>query len=197
MSKVSGLTGSELWRASSVRLGLIATGGRGNSAAKMSERDAANLLIAVNVANTARVAPRIVERYRGLRARSATFDADFGAEFEKLLRAARTRTMANFVANLVRLAPRRSPLASTLYDAEDYEMEIRFKKPTPGVTIDVTVPREEITVPISFYERREGRPTAVSDLVIGFAITERTIFAVGKLLRGGRGQQRASSRFRE
>jgi hypothetical protein len=177
--------------------GLIATGGRGNWAAKMSERDAANLLIAVNVADTARVAPRIVERYRGLRARSATFDADFGAEFEKLLRAARTRTMANFVASLVRLAPGRSPLASTLYDAEDYEMEIRFKKPTPGVTIYVAAPREEITASISFYERREGRPTAVSDLVIGFAISQRTIFAVGKLLRGGRGQQRASSRFRE
>ena len=36
---------------------LIATRGRGKSAAPMSERDAANLLIAVNVADTARTAP--------------------------------------------------------------------------------------------------------------------------------------------
>ena len=78
-------------------------------------------------------------------------------EFEKLLLAARTGTMANFVADLVRLAPRRSPLASNRYDAEEYEIEIGFKKPTPRVTIDVAVPREEMTASISFTSATKAR----------------------------------------
>ena len=47
--------------------GLIATYGRGTSAAKMGLADAANLLIAVNAAETARGAPEIVRRYRASR----------------------------------------------------------------------------------------------------------------------------------
>lgn len=46
---------------------LIATHGRGTSAAKMGVADAANLLIAVNAADTARGAPDLVRRYRALR----------------------------------------------------------------------------------------------------------------------------------
>ena len=99
--------------------GYIATRGRGNSAAEMSDRDAANLLIAVNAAGTARIAPQIVQRYRRLPARSKLWVTQFGTEFEKLLFAARTGTMADFVASFVRLAPARSALASTRYDMDD------------------------------------------------------------------------------
>jgi hypothetical protein len=46
--------------------GYIAQGGRGRSAAKMSVRDAANLLIAVNGCALAKEVPTRVEQYRGL-----------------------------------------------------------------------------------------------------------------------------------
>jgi len=163
--------------------GLIATRGRGMSAAEMSVGDAANLLIAVNVADTARTAPEMVKRYRRLRASSKTWSAYFGTEFEKLLAAARIGTMADSVAHLVRLAPGRSPLVSNRYDAEEYEFEIGFRKPLPAVTIYVAAPRGERPDAIRFSERAENSSAIVSDRIVGVAITERTIFAVGELLR--------------
>ena len=48
--------------------GLIATHGRGPSAAKMSLTDAANLLIGVNATNVAADAARVVKEYRRLQA---------------------------------------------------------------------------------------------------------------------------------
>jgi hypothetical protein len=48
--------------------GLIATGGRGTSAATMSLTDAANLLIGVNTVTTAVEAAKAVSAYRGLEA---------------------------------------------------------------------------------------------------------------------------------
>lgn len=47
--------------------GLIAQGGRGRSAAQMSTRDAANLLIAVNACAYAKDVPTLVPAYRDLR----------------------------------------------------------------------------------------------------------------------------------
>ena len=177
--------------------GYIATRGRGNSAAEMSDSDAANLLIAVNGAATARAAPQVVERYRRFRARSKLWVTQFGTEFEKLLFAARTGTMADFVAGFVRLAPGRSPLASTRYDAEEYEIEIRFLKPIPEVKIYIAAPRGGTPDLIEFSERDANSSASPSDRTIDVVITERTIFAVGKLLRGSNGPQRASSRIRE
>lgn len=168
---------------------LIATRGRGKSAAPMSERDAANLLIAVNVADTARTAPEMVKRYRRLRASSKTWRAYFGTEFEKLLSAARTGTMADVVADLVRLAPGCSALASNRYDAEEYEIEIRFRKPISEVTLYVTAPRggkADAISTIRFSERAENSSATVSDRIVNVSITERTIFAVGELLRDRR-----------
>src|SRR5262249_2541293 len=46
--------------------GLIATGGRGTSAATMTARDAANLLIAVNATTVAVDAPNTTRTYRAL-----------------------------------------------------------------------------------------------------------------------------------
>jgi hypothetical protein len=169
---------------------LIETRGRGLSAANMSDRDAANLLIAVNVADTARTAPRIVERYRGLRADSRARNARFGPEFETLILAARTGTMAAVAAHLVRLAPGRSRLASRRYDVEDYEILIKFHKPIPKVSFYIAAPRGETPDLIEFFERAENSSAIGSDQIVEVAITERTILAVGELLRGN-GQQRA------
>ena len=53
--------------------GLIKTGGRGNSAARMDFEDATNLLIAVNTARSIREAPLMVSKFRALQA----WDGDF------------------------------------------------------------------------------------------------------------------------
>ena len=45
----------------------------------MTDRDAANLLIAVNVADTARAAPKTVELYGRLRASSKTWSSKLGS----------------------------------------------------------------------------------------------------------------------
>src|ERR1700704_3688635 len=53
--------------------GFITTGGRGPSAARMTYRDAANLIIAVNASPTAREAPHTVQVYRALESWSRSF----------------------------------------------------------------------------------------------------------------------------
>jgi hypothetical protein len=67
--------------------GLITSRGRGPSAAEMNEADAANLLIAVNAAETARAAPDTVRRFRALRMSHENQRA-FGAVLEEMIAAA-------------------------------------------------------------------------------------------------------------
>lgn len=163
--------------------GLIATLGRGMSAAKMTPRDAANLLIAVNVAGTARTAPKIVDRYRRLRTTSSTRSVYFGIELEKLIAAAGTGTIADFVSSLLSRASRRSPLVSRRYDPEDYEIAIKFRKPISLVTLYVAAPRGETPDEVAFSQRAENSSVSVPDRTVDVVITQRTIFAVGGLLR--------------
>ena len=163
--------------------GLIATLGRGMSAAKMTPRDAANLLIAVNVAGTARTAPEIVDRYRRLRTTSSTRSVYFGIELEKLIAAAGTRTIADFVSSLLSRASRRSPLVSRRYDPEDYEIAIKFRRPIPLVTLYVAAPRGETPDEVAFSQRAENSSVSIPDRTVDVVITQRTIFAVGGLLR--------------
>ena len=155
---------------------LIATGGRGTSAAEMSEKDAANLLIAVNVADTAPTAAEMVEQYRRLRASSNTSSGYFGTELEKLLSGAGMGEMANSVRSLVRLAPGRSPLLSSRYAPEEYLIDVKFIKPNSFVTIVVAAPRGE-TKPdrIEFFQRAESSAAISPDRIVEVRITERTI----------------------
>lgn len=162
---------------------LITTRGRGTSAAEMTDRDAANLLIAVNVADTARAAPETVELYGRLRASSKTWSSNFGPELGSLISGVRTGTMADSVSSLVRLASERSRLVSRRYDAENYEIEIRFQKPIPGAAIYVAAPRGEQPDTIRFSQRAQDSSANAGDRIVHIAITERTIVAVGELLR--------------
>lgn len=57
--------------------GLISQGGRGRSAAKMTARDAANLLMAVNGCSLAKDVPTIVPLLRSLSCEGALFGDDF------------------------------------------------------------------------------------------------------------------------
>ena len=83
----------------------------------------------------------MVRRYRRLRASSKARSAEFGTQFEKLLSAARAGTITDFVTKLVRLAPGCSALLSNQYYAEEYEIEIVFRKPSPGHHLCNSAPR--------------------------------------------------------
>ncbi len=163
--------------------GLIATRGRGPSAADMSETDAANLLIAVNVAETARTAPEMVTRYRLLQASKKALETTFGAELENLLSAVRTQKVADVVVGLVRFVPERSSLAWNKYSSRQYDFRIEFRKPNPEVTLFVRGPWKSNVDCISFAQPDKSSSTVNMDREEVITITERTIFAIGALLR--------------
>jgi hypothetical protein len=167
--------------------GLIATRGRGPAAARMSEYDAANLLIAVNVADTARSAPETVERYRQLQAKTKKQTTEFGIQFENMLSAARTHTMSDYVPDLLRFAPWRSPLLWDGFALRDYRITIEFKKPAASICITIWSRKHSGRMPdfVNFYDRREKSTNADADREVRTKITERTILAVSKVLRRG------------
>jgi hypothetical protein len=86
--------------------GLIKTGGRGLSAAKMSFSDAANLLIAVNVSSVVREAPELVATYRDLEGWDVESDPqgdyrdftswELGAHFSEVFATPKGRAVGTF-----------------------------------------------------------------------------------------------------
>lgn len=122
--------------------GLIATHGRGPSAAKMSATDAANLLIGVNATSTAVEAPRVVRAYRRLHASEAPVLSDpsldiplgtLGEAIEQLLHGAGRGELAQ-------------PFAGKLLGSEFLEafarghvhIELRFCKSEKTATLRMT-----------------------------------------------------------
>jgi hypothetical protein len=166
--------------------GLIRTSGRGTSAAQMEERDAANLLIATNTADTARTAPAAVEEYRTLQAtRRAN---QFGNELEELISAAKRECLADYVTKMVALLGERDHfLGRRRFPNADYKFEIAFEWPVPLITVGVSV--VEMTHPrhkdfIEFRDRRQRATIGASgDRTERTTITERTILAVASVLR--------------
>ena len=138
------------------------------------------------MADTARTAPEMVDRYRSLHTNSRTWSAHFGTELEKLLAAAGTGTMADFASSLLSHARTRSRLVSNRYHPEDYEIAIKFGKPIPFITIYIAAPRGELPDEIRFSQRAENSSVGVPDRTVDVVITERTLFAVGGILRGRR-----------
>jgi len=107
--------------------GLIKTGGRGNSAARMDFEDATNLLIAVNTARTIREAPLMVAKFRALQAwdndlyeflrpelrqksKPPKLVGDLGQALEDLLKAVAGSTLPSRIPAFRRLL--QDPLAS-------------------------------------------------------------------------------------
>lgn len=118
--------------------GLVTTGGRGPSAAQMTERDAANLLIAVNTADIARNAPEIVGRYRALESRKKKRTVDFGNHFEQAILAARNSDIPEFILNSVRdFGSSRNFLGRRALPLDHYRLRIEFEKPEPSVLIQI------------------------------------------------------------
>lgn len=153
--------------------GHIAQGGRGRSAAKMTARDAANLLIAVNGCALAKEVPTRVGEYRDLKAldRNRT-DIEigrpgnlFGRDFEQLI-----ELMAD-KGSSVHFAEMPSPAV------------IRFERPYTSVEFSFYTVDEDVTIMHHGYYRDSKRDETIHgdrlDLTI---ITARTLRAVAEAL---------------
>lgn len=158
---------------------LIKTSGRGTSAAQMDERDAASLLIAVNMADTARSAPAAVAQYWALQAkRSRT--TKFGIVLEQLISAARREVLTEYLTDMVALlgAPNhvlgRRPFAT--------QISIEFEKPTPSVVVGISDQRGRNDY-IEFLDRGLRSGETSGDRRERTRITQRTILAVADILR--------------
>ncbi|QHO73918.1 hypothetical protein ACH79_16020 [Bradyrhizobium sp. CCBAU 051011] len=161
--------------------GFIRTSGRGTSAAQMSEQDAANLLIAANMADTARTASTTVTQYRALKAQRQR-TREFGSELEEMIGAAKQERLAHYMMKVVALlGTRRHILGRKLFLDEAYRLDIEFEKPVPSVVLGVWAGSRNDY--ISFEDRRQQLSAAAGDRRERTRITERTILAVGNVLR--------------
>jgi len=165
--------------------GLIRMSGRGTSAAQMDERDATNLLIATNTADTARTAPAAVKEYRALQAKRRA--SQFGSELEELISGAKRECLADYVTKMVTLLGERDHLLGRRrFPNEDYKFEIAFEWPIPLITVGVSVVEMRHPKHSDFVEFRDRRQPAVGpggDRTERTTITERTILAVANVLR--------------
>jgi hypothetical protein len=159
--------------------GLIRTRGRGTSAARINAEDASNLIIAVNVAETARTAPETVLRYRALRAGGKI--AEFGRILDEILSAATIGGLPDYLLNLG-FGPSRNVPNWKSYISEDFDMQIEFKRARPPVVIECRLPSSAMPKFIPFYPIHEGG-TARIEGDRRTTISHRTILAVGELLR--------------
>jgi hypothetical protein len=165
--------------------GLIVTGGRGTSAARMSEQDATNLLIAVNATETARVAPDVVARYRGLEAKRNKRTTVFGAQVEQAILAAGSGRLPEYLVGLVHdFGSPRNLLARRQFPQEDYALRIRieFEKPEPSALTQVSVEFPLSIETILFRGRRQDQQSN-TDRKDRITITHRTLIAIGRALQ--------------
>jgi hypothetical protein len=126
--------------------GLITTGGRGLSAARMTYSDAANLMIAVNAAPTAREAPQTVHSYRNLQAwdrplaykgqipKRPTFLGRLGDALEQLVQCAAIGKLPEIF-----LKTSLDKLLVEEFSKANVEVELTFQKPIPFVSLSVSV----------------------------------------------------------
>jgi hypothetical protein len=186
--------------------GLIATGGRGTSAATMSARDAVNLLIGVNATTHAADAVKIVSAYRRLESYEFRAKGDprprkkygtFGEALEHLIHAISAGELPEIF--LHREVPRDLQEA---FPAGDVRTDITFRKSnlsasmkiTPTLGSDLTemseLMLEEGTLSSFFFKfdppklrgpsgKRDDTGDRTEEVKIGY----RTLSAVGQLLR--------------
>ncbi|SDG35453.1 hypothetical protein SAMN05216338_10018 [Bradyrhizobium sp. Rc2d] len=167
--------------------GLVRTFGRGRSATQMDERDVANLLIGINVADTARTAPAAVAEYRALRAkrnqRASEAGSEFGTEFEELIWSARRKCLANYVMKTVSLfGSRNHVLGRKPFPNEAYRFSIAFDN-IPSILLGISIFRSSTMDFVSFKDQRQPEPKVRGDRKVTTTITDRTILAVADALR--------------
>ena len=158
--------------------GMIATHGRGTSAAQMSETDAANLLIGVNGAETAYAAPGAVRRFRALRTNFKN-QREFGPVLEEIIAAAVRSELVEYLFRLhlptVDTDRYRQRVASGTFD-----MKIEFEFNRPVAVIESRIPETAMPVSQKFYPQK-GIVRAESDRRT--RIGHRTILAVAGMMR--------------
>jgi hypothetical protein len=156
---------------------LIAIHGRGTSAAHMGLPDAANLLIAVNAAETARSAPEIVRRYRASRTNNKR-QLQFGATLEEMLAAAKTRRLADHLMD-IGFGPAGDLRERLGHAREKFDLRIEFMGSPPLVVIECRIPISAMPKYLPFYPR--GR-TARAQADRRTVISHRTIQAIAENL---------------
>ena len=117
--------------------GLIATGGRGASAATMSPRDACNLIIAVNASGVIREAVQIVRSFRKLEIdekEDGRPRRNFGGALETLIEGAINRSLPFYLGVKV---PNN---ISEAFGNDAIEVEITFRRPKPEAHIFLSGP---------------------------------------------------------
>lgn len=161
--------------------GLIASRGRGPSAAQMSEADAANLLIAVNAAETARAAPDTVRHFRALRTNRENPRA-FGPVFEEMIAAATKNELVDYLLDLG-FGPVGIERDKQRHALGTFEMRIEFQHERPMVVIECRMPSIAMPKFIPFYPPHEkGIVLAKVDRRAITEITQNTILAVAKMM---------------
>jgi hypothetical protein len=149
--------------------GLIATHGRGTSAARMTAKDAANLLIAANTAETARSAPEAVRRFRALEAKGI----EFGRVLEEMIDAAARRRLAEYLLELG-FGPARNLRDQFGPTLRQFAMRIEFIQGRPAAVIECRIPSTAMPKFLAFYPARQDREKDRRT-----TITHKTILAVG------------------
>jgi hypothetical protein len=149
--------------------GLIATHGRGTSAATMGVRDAANLLIGVNATATGKDAARTVSVYRALLSyefrakgdpRPAKKYGTLGEAIEQLVDAAGEGELPEVFLN--------REVPDDLQDAFPYvHIDMKFRRPIPFASLKITSTLEdELTRGVS--EERLVSETTILEEVVEF-----------------------------
>jgi hypothetical protein len=139
------------------------------------EADAANLLIAVNAAETARSAPEIVRRYRASRTNNRR-QLQFGAALEEMIAAAKTRRLADHLAMGFRPS---DPQKRLEHAQEKFDLRIEFRASPPLVVIECRIPMTAMPTFLPFYPTRG---TARANVDRRTVISHRTIQAIAENL---------------
>jgi hypothetical protein len=162
--------------------GLITSRGRGPSAAEMSEADAANLLIAVNAAETARAAPDTVRRFRALRTNRKNQRA-FGSVLEEMMAAAVKNELVDYLLD-VDLGPIGIDRDKQRHALRTFHMRIEFQHKRPMAVIECRMPSIAMPKTMTFYPPNEGGvvPAKVDRRTIT-EITQNIILAVADIIR--------------
>ena len=163
--------------------GLITTRGRGPSAAQMSSSDGANLVIAVNTAETARSAPAMVRRFRTLRTNNRN-PSEFGRVLDELITASTKDRLVDYLLDQgfgpvgIECDKRRQAL-------EKPYIRIEFHHERPMAVIECRLPTSAMPKPIPFFPTREKRVVHTNvDRRTTTEITHETILAIAETLRG-------------
>jgi hypothetical protein len=158
--------------------GLIATHGRGPSAAQMSETDAANLLIAVNGAETARAAPQAVRRFRALRTNHKN-QREFGSVLEEIIAAAVRLELVEYLHRLY-LPTVDANRSKRRVASGTFDMKIEFEFNRPMAVIECRIPATAMPMHLPFYPQKS---TVRAESDRRTTIGHRTILAVAEMMR--------------